>query len=183
MKEASTTSDIINVGLVAAPSNTEALTAPYFIYDVSCIDENGDEKWREHFRNVVTTVGKTLLLNVMFGATAKSAAWYMGLIGNTSYTAVAAADTLASHTGWTENTGWTGGPTRKTIVFGTAATGSITHTTLSFAITATDTINGCFVCDAATGTAGSLYSAGAFGTARAVNNNDTLNVTATLAIS
>jgi hypothetical protein len=183
MKEASITGDSVSVGLVAAPSSIEVLTAPYFIYDVSCIDENGEEKWREHFRNVVTAVGKTFLLETVFRGSGYTAAWFMSLIGNTSYTgAPVVGDTLATHGTWTEQSGYTGGPTRKTLTFNAAGAGSISHTAVSFTGVA-DTINGCFVCTASTGTSGTLYSAGAFSSARVVTAPDTLNVTVTLTIS
>lgn len=178
MKEASSSIDAAVTSFIGNSSLVDATEAPYFTYDIQCVGADGQEKWRETFRNLVTTAGKTLLLNVMFGATAKSAAWYLGMISTLS-TGPAVGDTLASKA-WTESTAYTGN--RKTITFGTASAGSITHTAVSFGITATDTINGCFVCDAASGTSGTLYSAGTF-TARAVVNTDTLNITVTLTIA
>jgi len=178
MKEASSSIDAAVTSFIGNNSLVDSIEAPYFTYDIQCVGEDGQEKWRETFRNLVTTAGKTLILNTIFGATAKSAAWYLGMISTLS-TGPAVGDTLASKA-WTESTAYTGN--RKTITFGTASAGSITHTAVSFGITATDTINGCFVCDAASGTAGTLYSAGTF-TARSVVNTDTLNITVTLTIA
>jgi len=178
MKEASSSTDTAVTSFVGNNAIVDSIEAPYFTYDIQCVGEDGQEKWRENFRNLVTTAGRTLILNTIFGSTAKSAAWYLGMISTLS-TGPLPSDTLASKA-WTESTAYTGN--RKTITFGTASAGSITHTAVSFGITATDTINGCFVCDAASGTSGTLYSAGTF-TARAVANNDTLNITVTLTIS
>jgi hypothetical protein len=178
MKEASNSIDSVVTSFIGNSSFVDSIEAPYFTFDVQCVGEDGQEKWRESFRNLVTTAGRTLLLNTVFGSTAKSAGWFLGMISTLS-TGPAAGDTLASKA-WTESTVYTGN--RKAITFGTASAGSITHTAIAFGITATDTINGCFVCDAASGTAGTLYSAGTF-TARSVVNTDTLNITVTLAIS
>jgi hypothetical protein len=179
MKEASSSTDTAVTSFVGNNAIVDSIEAPYFTYDIQCVGEDGQEKWRENFRNLVTNVGRTFLLNVVFGSTAKPAGgWFLGMI-STLGANPNATDTLASK-GWTESTAYTGN--RKAITFGTASAGSITHTAVSFGITATDTINGCFVCDAASGTSGTLYSAGTF-TARAVGNNDTLNITVTLTIS
>ena len=178
MKEASTPIDAAVTSFIGNNSISDAVEAPYFTYDITCVGADGQEKWRETFRNLVTTAGKTLILNTIFGSTSKSPSWFMGMISTLS-TGPAVGDTLASKA-WTESTAYTGN--RKTITFGTASAGSITHTAVSFGITATDTINGCFVCDAATGTAGTLYSAGTF-TARSVVSTDTLNITVTLTIA
>ena len=178
MKEASSSNDTVITSFVGNSSIVDSVEAPYFTFDIQCVGADGQEKWRESFRNLVTTAGKTLLLNTVFGSTAKSATWFLGMISTLS-TGPAVGDTLASKA-WTESTAYTGN--RKTITFGAASAGSITHTAIAFGITATDTINGCFVCDAATGTAGTLYSAGTF-TARSVVNTDTLNITVTLTIS
>lgn len=178
MKEASNSIDAAVTSFVGNNAIVDSVEAPYFTYDIQCVGEDGQEKWRENFRNLVTTAGKTALLGVMFGSTSKIATWYLGMI-STVTTAPAITDTLASK-GWTESSAYTA--PRKTITFGTASAGSITHTAVSFTITATDTINGCFVCDAASGNGTVLYSAGTF-TARSVVNTDTLNITVTLTIS
>ena len=61
-----------------------------------------ETKWVESFHNVVCTAGKNDLLDKYFAGSGYTAAWYMGLISSVSYSAVSAADTMASHSGWRE---------------------------------------------------------------------------------
>lgn len=155
------------------------------IFNVECIGEDGVVKWTDTFPNQVTTVGRNDMLDKYFTGTAYTAAWFMGLVNNTGFTAYSAADTLASHTGWTElaaGTAYTGN--RITMAFNAASSGSKSSTATSFPIIATNTVLGAFVCTVATGTSGILYSAGSFtGGARSVVNTDTLNVTYTATLT
>jgi len=109
----------------------------------------------------------------------------MGLVNNTSFSAYAAGDTLASHAGWLElaaGTAYTGN--RITMGFNAASAGAKSSTSTSFPIIATNTVLGAFVCTVATGTSGILYSAGSFtGGARSVVSTDTLNVTYTATLT
>ena len=157
-------------------------------YEIECIGEDGRLKWREVIDNVVATVGKNLALDTFLaGSTYTVTGPFMGLISSTSYTAVAAGDTMASHAGWLE-AGGTNAPTytgnRKTAAWSAAASGSkALSAALSYAITSSGTVKGAFLCygigavntkDDANGT---LWSAGTFSTGdKAVVNGDTLNV-------
>jgi hypothetical protein len=156
-------------------------------YEVECIGADGKLKWREVIENVVATVGKNLALDTFLAGSAYTVTGpYMGLISSTSYSAVAAGDTMASHAGWLE-AGGTNAPTysgnRKTAVWSTAASGSkALSAALSFAITSTGTVKGAFLCfgsgalNTKDNTAGTLWSAGTFTTGdKAVVNGDTLN--------
>jgi hypothetical protein len=111
--------------------------------------------------NLVTTQGKNLLGSVMFGATAKSAGWYVGLKG--TGTAVA-ADTAATHGGWAEITAYAG--TRPALTLSAWASGSANNAASPavFTITSASTIAGAFTSDSPTrgGTLGSLYNAADF---------------------
>jgi hypothetical protein len=156
-------------------------------YEVECIGADGQLKWREVIENVVCTVGKNLMLDsALAGSTYTVVGPYMGLISSTSYTAVAAGDTMASHAGWLE-AGGTNAPTysgnRKTAVWSAATAGSKSlSAALSFAITSSGTVKGAFL-NFGTGavntkddTNGVLWSAGTFATGdKAVVNGDTLN--------
>jgi hypothetical protein len=157
-------------------------------YEVECIGADGKLKWRDTIENVVATVGKNLALDTFLAGSAYTVTGpYMGLISSTSYTAVAAGDTMASHAGWLE-AGGTNAPTysgnRKTAVWSAAAAGSkALSAALSFAITGTGTVKGAFLCygtgalNTKDNTAGVLWSAGTFNTGdKAVVNGDTLNV-------
>jgi hypothetical protein len=157
-------------------------------YEVECIGADGKLKWRDTIENVVCTVGKNLMLDTAFAGAAYTVVGpYMGLISSTSYSAVAAGDTMASHSGWLEAGGantpaYTGN--RKTAVWSAAtAGGKALSAALSFAITSTGTVKGAFLVFG-TGavatkddTGGVLWSAGTFSTGdKAVVNGDTLNV-------
>jgi len=157
-------------------------------YEIECIGPDGKLKWRETIENVVATVGKNLALDTFLAGAAYTVTGpYMGLISSTSYTAVAAGDTMASHSGWLE-AGGANAPTysgnRKTAVWSAAASGSkALSAALSFAITGTGTCKGAFLVfgsgASATkdNTSGTLWSAGTFSTGdKAVVNGDTLNV-------
>ena len=156
-------------------------------YEIECIGADGKLKWREIIDNVVQTVGKNLALDTFLAGSAYTVTGpYMGLISSTSYTAVAAGDTMASHAGWLE-AGGANAPTysgnRKTAVWSAASAGAkALSAALSFAITSSGTVKGAFVCygsgASATkdNTSGTLWSAGTFSTGdKAVVNGDTLN--------
>jgi hypothetical protein len=159
-------------------------------YEIECIGADGKLKWREVIDNVVATVGKNLMLDSsLAGAAYTVVGPYMGLISSTSYTAVAAGDTMASHSGWLE-AGGANAPTytgnRKTAVWSAAtAGGKALSAALSFAITSPSTgiVKGVFLCFGTGAVAtkddtnGTLWSAGTFNTGdKAVVNGDTLNV-------
>jgi hypothetical protein len=119
-----------------------------------------------------------------FSGVTYSAVWYIGLItGPGSGTTIAAADTLASHTGWTEYTDYAGN--RKPVTFGAAtlADPSVISNVLApnaFAVTAPGgTVAGAFLASVASGSSGILFSASDFQSPgdRAVVAGDTLNVT------
>jgi len=58
------------------------------------------------YPNGATTQGLNHALDVTFRAQSATAVWYVGIINNSAFSAVAAADTAASHAGWTEWTGY-----------------------------------------------------------------------------
>lgn len=157
----------------------EATRAPRATFDFECRGADGQIRWKESIGNVVTTAGKIAALERMF-RTNVSPAWYLLLAGAGTK---AAADTLASHAGWTEATPYAGN--RPTITWNAAAAngaaGRIVSQQISIAITGTATIGGVGTAAAATGTAGVLYNVADFaGGARGVQSDDTLNVTITL---
>lgn len=138
-----------------------------------------EAKWQDEFRNLVTTGGKNDALDKYFAGSGYTAAWYLLLIGSTGYSALNAADTMASHAGWTESVAYSNA-SRPTLAFAAASGGSkATSAAASFTINATDTIKGAATTTVNTksGTTGILYSAGLFtGGDRAVANGDTLQV-------
>lgn len=161
---------------------------------VECWTKDGELRWRDEFSNTVMTVGKNALLDAgLAGAAYTVTGPYMGLISSVSYSAISAADTMASHAGWTE-AGVTNAPTytgnRKTAAWSAASAGAkALSAALSFAITGTGTIKGCFLLfgaaatNAVDGTVGTLFSAGLFsGGDRAVLNLDTVNVSYSVSV-
>lgn len=152
------------------------------VFTVQCLDADGNVKWSEEFPNLVVNTGLQYLNTQVFKGVTYTATWYIGII-NTGAT-YAAGNTMASHSGWTENIGYSQ-TNRPTMAFGTASTADpsvIVSTAAVFTINATGTIAGAFVTTDNTknGTSGTLFSAGNFTVGdRAVVSGDTLNVTYT----
>jgi len=142
-------------------------------------------KWDGVFLNTVVTAGKNDLLDKYFAGSAYTAAWYLSLITSTGYSAIAAGDTMSSHSGWAESSAYSNS-TRVAPSFSSASSGSkATSSAVAFTINATDTIKGGFITSNNTkaGTTGILYSAGLFtGGDRSVASGDTLNVSLTLSV-
>ncbi len=150
---------------------------PRAIFRFECRDAHGNLKWVEKRHNLVTSAAYNWAANVLFGATVKSAAWYLGILNGTPAT----TDTMASHAGWTE-VSYTGA--RAVLAFGSASAGSTAATT-TITFNAAVTFDGAFVVDNSTegGTTGNLYNAANFSTSRSVNSGDTLACTVTLTFS
>lgn len=156
---------------------------------IECRDKDGNLKWTEDRPNLVTTEGKNYLLTEGFAGSSYTAAWYVGLIDNASFSALAAGDTAAQiggSNGWSESTAYSNS-TRVTWSGGTASAGSISNSGSAavFNINATATINGAFLVSSSTkgGTSGKIYAEVSFGSTRSVLNGDTLTVTYTLTLS
>lgn len=162
-------------------------------YHVVCRDKDGNIKWEEEFPNLVMAVGKQLMLDTLLrtSGTYTTVGPFLGLL-KSGYTP-AAADTMSITTA-NEFTNYTVGglAVRGTAVFSaatsTGATPSNVTTSAASAIIYTitgagGTVAGCFL---ATGTgavsthlstAGTLYSAGNFTTAKTTTSGDTVSVT------
>ena len=180
-----------------ATLNTNAIKAEeigiHGSYHVLCHDENGNLKWEENFPNLVNAIGKQLMLDTLLRGSAYSVVGpYLGLINSGG--TFAAADTMTSHSGWTEFTNYTvgGSAVRGTAVFAASTSSGTTPsnitTSSAAAITYTitgagGTVGGCFLVTGTgavstqSSTAGTLYSAGNFATAKAVTAGDTVAVT------
>lgn len=174
-------------GLIARGGTGDSLDAHgRFIFE--CRDSDGNLKWTEEIDNVVTTVGKNLAFNTFLAGSSYTVTGpYMGLISGTSFTAVAATDTMTSHSGWIE-AGNANAPqysgTRQTCVWSAASGGAIAlSAALNFTFTASGTVQGAFI-DYGSGavstidnTGGTLWSAGVFTSgARSVLSGDSINV-------
>jgi hypothetical protein len=181
------TRDTVTAGLITNPKSTETLGAGG-VYTVECVGADGEVKWADTFHNLVVNTGIQDMNTQYFKGSAYTASPFLGLItGPASGTTFAAADTLASHSGWAENTAYTG--SRKAVTFGTATTANPSVITNSaspstFSMTGSATIAGAFLCNVASGTSGILFSAGDFSAGdKVVANGDTLNVTYTFSLT
>jgi hypothetical protein len=132
--------------------------------------------------NGITNAGIEDNEAVYFVAGTQKPLWYFGLINSTSYTALAAGDTMASHGGWIELTDYD--ETTRQVWAPSAPSGRIVASVSSatFTISATVTIKGAFLVSSSTkgGTAGTLWSTGLFGVAQSLIDNQTLRVSYTL---
>jgi len=150
------------------------------VYTTRCY-RKGKLLWEDVSKNIVTNVGLTYLEGVALLTTTQIAltSWFVGITA--SAPTVAAADTAASHGGWTENTSYSQG-TRPAWsgVAGSAGASSNTASPATFSANASSTVGGCFLISNSTkgGTTGTLFSAVAFtGGDRSLVNGDTLTVT------
>ena len=186
-KEKSQAAEVV-AATVLAGGNMKENAGAYGRYTVVCIGADGVEKWRDEFHNLVVNSGLQLMNNTFFAGTSYTAVWYLGLItGPGSGTTFNATDTMLSHVGWTENTGYSNA-NRPTVTFGTATLADpsvIATTATSFSINAAGTIAGAFLTTNNTkgGTTGTLFSASDFtGGDRILASGDTLNVTYTFTL-
>ena len=156
-------------------------------YNIQCHDIDGNLLWEETIENLVTTVGKNNMLDNHLSGSSYTATWYIGLISSASYTTgPAAADTMASHAGWTESQNYSQS-TRVAASFSSASAGSKALSSGAvFTMNASDTIKGCFLVSNSTkgGTTGTLFSAGLFtGGDQPVVNTNTLTVSYTASLT
>lgn len=195
MKEKQGFGDIALVTLQAGAASNESVGIEGH-YHVECRDKDGNLKWAEDFPNLVNAVGKQLLLNTLLrtSGTYTTVGPYLGLISGATPT-FDVEDTMSSHTGWTEFTNYTvGGSTvRGTAVFSSATDNTVASpanvvscaaSAITYTITgAGGTVSGCFLVTGSgasstqSNTSGTLYSAGAFATAKVTTAGDTVSVT------
>jgi hypothetical protein len=152
-------------------------------FTIECVAPDGTTRWTTTAKNGVVNVALNNLLDVYLRAQTTPTAWYMGLIDNAGYTALAAADTMASHGGWAEVTAYS--ETTRPQWSAAAASGQsvVNATTVDFSINASKTVRGLFLItdSAKSGTTGTLFATAAFsGGNQTVNNGDTLKVTYTV---
>jgi hypothetical protein len=151
-------------------------------YRVECRDKRGALKWIEEFDNLVVNAGLDDSLDKHLKGSSYTAAWYVGLADGTP--TPAAADTMSSHSGWTEVTAYDEAA-RPTLTLGTVSSQSVSNTASKarFTISANSTtIGGAFVVTNSTkgGSTGTLYGVGAFSAGdKVLDDNDTLDVTVT----
>lgn len=151
-------------------------------WEFVCRDKDGNEKWRDHIDNIVVNAGLNYILDAGLSGGTPVTSWYIGLLSDSP--TVNAADTMASHSGWTEVTAydeadrqaWTDGGVSGQSVSNTGSPADFTIST-----NGTD-IGGAFLTSDNTkgGSTGTLYAAGAFSAGdKSLDDGDELSVTCT----
>lgn len=185
--ETAKTEDTFNGGLIANTGHINSARATgRFIME--CYDKDGALKWAAEESNLVVNVGLQYMAGVALTSTSQSTTWYVGLYGSGASNDPAATDTLASHSGWTEITPYSGNRVAAVFASATDANPSVVTNSASkasFSINATATVGGAFLCNAASGTSGILFSAADFASPgdRSVVSGDVLAVTYTFSLS
>ena len=165
-------------------------------FSVECYDSEGNFKWKETIKNLVTNEGLDHVLDVTFKNATRYTTWYVGLKGTGSPLAGDAANQLPSGTmSWTEyedyldaNNG--DSSTTRPVLTLTAVSGQSTSNTGNVAVftiqSPANDVYGVFITDGQTKGSSSganiLYGVGDFtgGAKTGLASGDTLNVTATL---
>lgn len=176
--------DLVTAGLIQDGEFKESARAGG-VFTVQCFDKDGNLKWEESAHNLVVNEGLQYMNTEFFKGSGYTAAWYLGLVtGPGSGNTYLAGNTLASHSGWTEDTNYSGN--RKAVTFGTATTAdpsvmSNSASPPSFSMNATTTIAGAFLTNVSSGPSGVLFSVANFQSPgdRSVVSGDTLSVTYT----
>ena len=160
---------------------SNAQISPRGRYVVEHFNKHGKKLGEYDIINGITNVGKDLLLDVMFfgGSQVAAAGWYSSLIDLSGYSALAAGDTMALHTGWNEFTSYT---ESNRVAWGPGAASSQTTTNASpatFNISGSGTVKGVFVVshNGKSGVDGTLWSTALFSADVPVSNGDQLKVT------
>ena len=78
MQEKAMMGDALAAGLTMNTAGCVDVGAPRFHYALECRDADGNLRWADEFDNLVTTAGKTDLVNKYFKGAAYTAAWYLG---------------------------------------------------------------------------------------------------------
>lgn len=157
------------------------------VYHFKFTDADGNVFHEEHVENLITTLGKNLLWDsTLSGSAYTTTGPYMGLISSASFSALSAADTMASHSGWLECNATNApayGATRPTVTYSASASGvKASSSTQTFVFTNSGTVQGAFQVTGSaatatnTATVGTLFSETALGTPQPVISGNTLTV-------
>jgi hypothetical protein len=155
-------------------------------FDVECINADGSVAWRERIKNGTTKVGLDDALAVQLGGGTQKTTWYLGLIDDAGFSGLAATDTMASHSGWSESTAysesvrptWSPGAVSGQIISNSGAPAT-------FTANANVTIRGAFLVSNSTkgGITGTLWATGTFSVTQVLVSGQALKVTYTCTAS
>lgn len=155
------------------------------LFRVQHLDKEGNLKGAYDVPNGIVDEGLNHILDTQFHAGTPVSPWYIGLIDNLGFSALANGDTAAEingTNGWDELSEYTEG-IRQEWTEGAAAARSMTNAvTVDFSINATKTIKGIFVVSTSTvdGVGGEIWSTAAFASTVSAVNGDTLKITYTV---
>jgi hypothetical protein len=187
---------LVRGGRVQRPNKLPPLASGVFEVDHY---RDGKRIGSYRFKNGITDEGKDKLLDVMFDDDTQISSWFLGLIDDVGFTALADDDTYAGindSNGWDEFDDYTdpanadSGTTRPAWTNDAASDQAITNSSVvSFDITASGTVKGLFLVGGGTDPeiknnsagGGVLWATALFtGGDVPVQNNDTLRVTYTV---
>jgi hypothetical protein len=134
-------------------------------YQAEYYDADGHLLWQDQYKGLVVTAGLNKDLDALLKTGIASPAWYIGLISGAGTPVVVAADTMASHAGWTEFTDYSES-TRPAFTPGTITNGAVDNSASKavFTFTADGVVWGTFMVDLDTkgNNTQTLYDAGIF---------------------
>ena len=185
--------DVVSSGLTCNTKAGEASQATG-VFNIICRDKDGNFKWQAESKNLVVNAGLAYMAGTALTSVTQITSFFLGLYGAASSNTPAAADTMASHAGWTEVTTYSNANRiAATFVTATTANPSVVTNTASpavFNINGTTTVGGAFLVGGTGsstkgGSTGTLFSAADFGSPgdRSVVNSDTLSVTYTFSLA
>lgn len=169
--------NLVNLFRNLFPAKTKESTEINMHYTFTAYDAKGNLKWSREFDNLVVMTGRNELLNNTFDTAASGVNWYIGLKGAGT---VAAGDTMASHSGWSEITNYDESARPAWTKNAASSTGSMSNSSAKavFTINAPVTVAGALMTNNSTkgGSTGTLFGAGDFASARSLEISDVLNV-------
>lgn len=128
---------------IERPRKLESSFRPHGYFHIT-LERDGKIIHEETVANDVVNVGKNAILDSYFRNQAPPTNHYLAFIDAAAFSALAAGDTMGSHAGWAEATGYSEG-TRPEWVTTAAASQLITNPTpATFTISGTATLKGLF---------------------------------------
>ena len=97
----SSAQEVVGAAITRATGASDKIAAGG-VFTVRCIGADGQIKWQESLKNLVVNQGLQDMNTKYFKGSAYTAAWYIGLYGAAASNDPTAADTAASHPGFTE---------------------------------------------------------------------------------
>jgi hypothetical protein len=152
------------------------------IYDYWVRDDRGKLVARGAGKNMVVTAGLNDCLDKWLKGSSYTAAWYLFLKGSGT---IALTDTMASHAGWSEITGYSEA-VRQTVTLGTVAAGAVNNSASKCVFTANASIDvyGGGICSNNTkgGSTGTLLGVSDFDTNHTLSSGYTITIQTNLSV-